>query len=325
MATGTPKWNYFLRTVWGSPYEFPGEVAFLSNASNVIVGTNPPYTIQDFLGFYPKWGGSPLIQTAATISGQPQIVPSDTSSMSPGNPVAGAGIPDGSIIVSVNTFGGIEAFNVGSSGGSGYVVGDILTPVQDGSFGGELVVSEVDGSGAILAFESDPDNQGIGYSIGTDLPTTGGSGFGALVSITTVGPSITISQNATATADEMQLTVWNAPLVPFMLIMAYINLASASLVQARWQDTWAFGMALYVAHFLTLYAESDGNPNSTITQAAASGLATGVLVSEAAGDVSDSFQPVQGLESWAAWNLTTYGQQLATFSKAIGSGPMLLL
>lgn len=325
MATGTPKWQNFLRTVWGSPYEYPGDVAFLSNASNVIVGTNPPYTIQDFLAIYPKWGGSPLIQTAATIQGQNQVVPSDTSSMAPGNPVAGAGIPDGAIIVSVNTYGGIEAFELGSSGGGGYTVGDVLTPVQDGSFGAELIVSAVDGSGAVTAFESEPDDQGIGYSTATDLPTTGGTGTGALVSITAVGPSITISQNATATADEMQLTVWNAPIIPFAVISAYIALATASLVQARWQDTWLVGMGLFISHFLTLYAQSDGNPTANVSQAAAQGLATGILVSEAAGDVSDSFQPIQGLESWAAWNLTTFGQQFATFAKAIGSGPMLLL
>ena len=86
------------------------------------------------------------------------------------------------------------------------------------------------------------------------------------MSITAVGPSITISQNATATNDEMQLTVWNAPLVPFMLIAAYIALASASLVQARWQDSWPLGLAWFIAHYVTLFAETDSAALATAWQ-----------------------------------------------------------
>jgi hypothetical protein len=86
---------------------------------------------------------------------------------------------------------------------------------------------------------------------------------------------------------------------------------------------WTVGMGLMVSHFLTLYARSDGNPNSNIGQIAAQGVATGIQVSKAAGDVTVSYQPVQGIEDWGAYNLTTYGQQLATLALGIGAGAVL--
>lgn len=146
---------------------------------------------------------------------------------------------------------------------------------------------------------------------------------GALIQSVTDGTHIVLSANATASASGVTLTVWNALPIPFLVISLYIAAASACLVQARWIELWPLAMALYVAHFLTLYARSDGNPNSTIGQIAAQGLSLGVQTSKAAGDVSVSYQPVTGLEDWGAWALTLYGEQLAQFAKAIGSGGAL--
>jgi hypothetical protein len=95
----------------------------------------------------------------------------------------------------------------------------------------------------------------------------------------------------------------------------FLNLASASLSQERWQDSWSFGMALFIAHYATLFQQS-----STSVMA---GLAKGVQVSKSAGDVSTSIQTITtGWESWGAWNLTTFGQQLITMARTIGYGPM---
>ena len=115
------------------------------------------------------------------------------------------------------------------------------------------------------------------------------------------------------------------PPVPNVVLQAYITLASASLVQARWLEQWPIAMALFVAHFATLYAKSDGNPLSTVGQIAAQGISTGIQVGKSVGDVSVNYQPVTGLEDWGSWNLTSYGQQLATMAKIVGAGPMLLV
>jgi uncharacterized membrane protein (DUF2068 family) len=73
-----------------------------------------------------------------------------------------------------------------------------------------------------------------------------------------------------------------------------------------------------------LYARSDGNPSSTIGNIAAQAITTGIQVAKSVGDVNVSYQPIQGIEEWGAWNLTVYGQQLATMAKVIGAGSMLL-
>jgi hypothetical protein len=97
------------------------------------------------------------------------------------------------------------------------------------------------------------------------------------------------------------------------------------LIQNNWMSMWPMAMALFVAHFSTLYLLSDGNPQSTPGQAAQAGLGRGIAVSKAAGDVSVSYETVtQDLGIFAQWNLTTYGQQLATFAATIGSRPMFL-
>jgi hypothetical protein len=249
----------------------------------------------------------------------------DSSNVNPGNLVAGAGIPDGTSVVSISSLtGSLAESGVGTSGGSGYVAGDVLAVVQGSASGGILQVESVDQNGQVLSFNPDPVSTGTGYSVAGNLSTTGGTGNGCLVNVTAVSPSVTLSAAPTMTQDAASITVWNAPKIAVVVMQLYVALASASLVQARWLSMWPMAMALYVAHFCTLYANSGGDQNSTLGQIASQGLATGILVSESAGDVSDSFQPVQGLESWGAWNLTTFGQQLATFAKGIGSGPMLV-
>lgn len=239
MSTGcTPNWSDWLNTTWGWPDDNIPALGY--GANNVVVGANPAYTLQDFLAIYPKFGGQPLIQSATVTQGNPQITVASTSGMAAGNPVAGAGIPDGALILTVDS-----------------------------------------------------------------------------------GTQFTMNTPANA-GGTVPVTVWNAPPIPFVVISLYIALASASLVQARWLEQWPLAMALYVAHFLTLYARSDGNPNSTIGQIAAQGLSLGIQTAKSVGDVSVSYQPVTGLEDWGMWTLTIYGTQLAQLAKIIGSGPMLL-
>jgi hypothetical protein len=239
----TPNWDGWLASVWGVDVPGPdfGCLPPWAGASNIVVGQNPPFTIQDFLPFFPKWGGVPLTPTATTVAGSTAVtLGAANPAIVVGNPLAGAGIPNGALVAGIN---------------------------------------------------------------GTDL---------------------TLSIAATASASGVTLAIWNAPIIPFVVLAAYVNLASASLVQARWVEQWTFAVCLYVAHFASLYAKSDGKANATASQAAAQALSTGINVAKSAGDVSVTFQPVGGLERWGQWNLTTYGQQLATMAKLIGAGPMVV-
>ncbi|KAA6459643.1 DUF4054 domain-containing protein [Acidobacteria bacterium AB60] len=108
--------------------------------------------------------------------------------------------------------------------------------------------------------------------------------------------------------------------VPQAVIQAYINVATASLMSSRWREQWPIAMALYVAHFLTLYAQSAGDASTPLGAVAAKGLETGIIISQSAGPVSFSAQTITGLESWGAWTKTTFGTQLATMAQVVGAG-----
>jgi hypothetical protein len=59
-------------------------------------------------------------------------------------------------------------------------------------------------------------------------------------------------------------------------------------------------------------------------QIAAQGLSFGIMTSKGVGDVSVGYTTLSALESWAAFNLTSYGQILATQARIIGMGPALI-
>jgi hypothetical protein len=244
---GTPDWNGWLASIWGPSTDPFDSSAIIALVSNVVVGSNPPYTIQDFFTMYPKFAGPALLSGSASPEGDLTIGSAtvanvhNTAGMAVGQPIAGNGIPDNTFIASIT-------------------------------------------------------------------PNT----------------SITLTNPATITATQSPLVIWNATAVPVPVLLAFIALASASLVQPRWLDTWLVAMGWFVAHFATLYARSDGNPNSTPGQIASQGLAGGIQISKQAGDVSVSYATLQGIENWGAFNLTVYGQQLVTMARIIGMGPMML-
>jgi Protein of unknown function (DUF4054) len=113
-------------------------------------------------------------------------------------------------------------------------------------------------------------------------------------------------------------------IVPDGVLTTYVTLASACLVQARYQELWPIVMGLFIAHFCTLYLDTDPCPTATAAQAAALGAAKGILTASSVGDVSASYQPIEGLDGWAAWTLTKYGQLFVTFAKLVGSGSMYI-
>ena len=77
--------------------------------------------------------------------------------------------------------------------------------------------------------------------------------------------AVTVSTTATASG-AVTLQVYEAPPIPVVVIQLYLNLAAASLVQARWQDAWTLAMGWFIAHYCTLYARSDASQVQTALQ-----------------------------------------------------------
>jgi len=144
--------------------------------------------------------------------------------------------------------------------------------------------------------------------------------------ITALGSNqITLSQPALATVNPAIVTVYPTPFVPSYVIGLYCTLASSHLVYNRWNADWYMGMAYFIAHFCTLYAQADSDTYLTAAQAATAGLSKGIATSKSAGGVSIGYQPmITGSEDWAQWQLTTYGQRFISMAKCIGAGMILL-
>jgi hypothetical protein len=188
-----------------------------------------------------------------------------------------------------------------ANGGTGYAVNDQLQLVQPDASGCIIQAMTVDSNGVILTAQIA--QQGQGYSVAQNLAVTGGNGAGALFNVTNI-----IAANL---------------IVPQAVLQMYVTLASASLQSARWCEMWPMAIALFIAHYTTLYLMSEGNTGSTAGSIARSGLAAGIIVSNTASNVSMTIEP-PNLEEFGMWNLTLYGQQFASLAKTIGSGPMLL-
>jgi Protein of unknown function (DUF4054) len=256
MGGQVPNIDFQILSAWGFADECEG--LYVTGASGLVFGTNPPYQISDFLALYPKFGTLAQSIAAYTLSGTT----------------------------------------------AGYAVNDTLTPAQSDSSGAVIVVTATGVGGTITGTTLAAG--GAGYSVATGLATTtSGAGTGALVNITALAPGNL--------------------LLPYAVLQMYVNLASACLVQARWLSMWPMAMGLFVAHYCTLYLLSDGTPANSAGQAAQQGLARGIAVSKAAGDVSVTYETVtKDMEQFGAWNRTEYGQQLATLGAVVGMGPLLL-
>ncbi|GED71179.1 hypothetical protein BRE01_48810 [Brevibacillus reuszeri] len=116
-----------------------------------------------------------------------------------------------------------------------------------------------------------------------------------------------------------------AYVIPQLVVQMYIDLASASIQEARWHSYWTVAMGWFIAHFCTLYLQGTADPNSGAAGVLKAGQTRGLATSKSVADVSvstDYSAIAQDLDGWAAWKLTIYGQQLATIGRIVGKGGM---
>ena len=196
-----------------------------------------------------------------------------------------------------------------------YTVNDFLA-IYPKFFGAATLVSGTLTSGSN---EITVDSTAQGLSAG-QLVTCQGLNSGTVINSVTM-PTITVSSNATESG-AVTLSIYETPMVPLAVIQLYLNLAYVSLMQSRWRESWQLGMALYIAHYLTLWCQTEGNAQTTANQIVANSLQAGITVSQGADGVSQGLQVLSRLENWAAWTLTQYGVQLATLARVVGAGPV---
>jgi hypothetical protein len=100
-----PDFNGWLETQWGSGDEGACFLAQFSGASNIVIGTNPPYCVGDFISFYPKFAGGarPTPIPGAVLTMGSAVVAVTTAGLSAGQVLWGPGVPSNATIHSVDS------------------------------------------------------------------------------------------------------------------------------------------------------------------------------------------------------------------------------
>lgn len=113
-------------------------------------------------------------------------------------------------------------------------------------------------------------------------------------------------------------------MLPASILDGIITRANASVLPSRWGADWRHAAGLFVAHFAALRLQTY-KPGGDPASVAASATNVGTMKSASLGDTSISYDNAAvnaGTEKWGAWNLTTYGTQLATMARLIGMAGM---
>lgn len=113
--------------------------------------------------------------------------------------------------------------------------------------------------------------------------------------------------------------------VPQVITQMYLDLANTCIKEARWHGFWKVGLSLFIAHFCTVYLQGTADSSSGAAGVLKAGQAQGLQSSVSVGDVSISTNYsviANGIDGWAGWKLTSYGQQLAAIGRLVGKGGM---
>lgn len=123
---------------------------------------------------------------------------------------------------------------------------------------------------------------------------------------------------------RQQMPAFTSQIISDELLAPYVQMANNIVKEARWHSYWKQGMALFIAHFVTLFLQMPeaGMTKEELLNASKVG---GSISSKTVGPISvsyDNTQATQDLNGWAAWKLTNYGVQFATLAKMLGKGMM---
>lgn len=118
------------------------------------------------------------------------------------------------------------------------------------------------------------------------------------------------------------------PVIPSVVLAAYVNFAHACLQEARYRDAWEMVMGLFIAHWLTLYLQSMASAEDPTQKIVNAGLAKGLQSSKTAGDLSVSYDfsliASGDFDGWGTYKLTSFGQQFITLARCYSLGGMVV-
>ena len=326
-CTNTPNFNAWLDNCWGSGQAFSTTCAAFYGATNLVFGTNPPYYLDDFLAVYPKFFGQPTAVSGCVTTTGPnanQVTFPSANGLNYGQFVQAVGVmPKGSVITGIS--GNTITFNT-----SAVLAGTFTFMVYEAApipVGVILLYLNLAVSSLQQVRWQEMWVVGISLYIAHFLTLYAKSDASSIFEImataihgetpTGVVPGSTYVLSAPPPGGVLQSFTKNGKfLIPggvdYTLNGATVTLTVPTILNDALYATWAVQVTTLTG------AQLNG------AQIAAAGLAGGIQTNKSVGDVSVGYQPLAALEDWAAWGLTTYGQQLATFARVVGMGPMVI-
>lgn len=112
--------------------------------------------------------------------------------------------------------------------------------------------------------------------------------------------------------------------IPYAVFNLFLSMANHSIKYDRFKSLWKYLMSLYIAHYCTLYLQTQaGSPNAK--EILASAMPKGIATSKSVDGLSISYDVTTVANDFAGYGTyknTLYGQQLITLSKLYGMGGM---
>ena len=112
--------------------------------------------------------------------------------------------------------------------------------------------------------------------------------------------------------------------VPFEVYNLFKAMADGAIKYDRYFTSWKYLMCLYIAHYLTLYLQTQKG-DEDLAAALRGALPMGIASSKSVDGLSVSYDfmgVTDGMADYGTWKLTLYGQQLITLTKVFGHGGM---
>lgn len=320
-----PNYNELINNFWGAgqAFESSGPCSWFAGASNLVFGANPPYYLDTFLAFFPKFFGLPtVVPNCGTASGSQAVTVPSVYGFMYGQLVQNSNLPPGTVVTGLGN-GTITVSNPATASSSNTpLVAYQQPPIPTAVILMYLMLANSSlvqarwqeqwmvamgwfiAHYATLYAKSDASEVMELLQAATHGEVPQGTAGQAIYALSTVPPG-GVLQSLTNNG------VFLVPGTDYVLSGQTITLLNPQLGDALWA-TWQ----VQVQQFTSI------QPNGA--QIAAQGLAGGIQTAKSVGDVSVSYQSLASLEDWGAWNLTAYGQQLATMAKVVGAGPMLI-
>lgn len=325
MSCNWPNFNAWLETAWGAGAEFSVTCGAFYGATNLVFGQNPPYYLDDFRAIYPKFFGLPTaLSGCGTLIGTNTVSIPSMAGLDFGQFVQSSAFPPGTIITGIGSGTVTLNNNALVTNANATLMIFEASPIPTGVI---LLYLNLAYSSLVQARWQEQWVVAMGWFIAhyctlyarsdasevfetlqttmhTEVPA--GTVPGTVYTLSSIPPGGVLQS----------LTKNGLFLIPngvdYTLNGLTLTLITVTVLNDKLAAVWPVQTQVFTS------------PAPNGAQVAAQGLAGGIQTSKSVGDVSVSYQVLTSLEDWGAWNLTTYGQQLATMAKVVGSGPMVI-